>query len=90
MPGANSIDGLNSGFDTTQIVDSIINYERRNAVLLESDGIKKTNIITAYKALQAKVLALSAATSKLTHRSTFNAATARVSDESVLTATPQK
>ncbi|MBU8932753.1 MAG: flagellar filament capping protein FliD [candidate division Zixibacteria bacterium] len=87
MPGANSIDGLNSGFDTTAIVDSIINYERRNAVLLESDGIEKTNIITAYKALQAKVLALSAAVGQLTHRSTFNAATARVSDESILTAT---
>ncbi|RKX25648.1 MAG: hypothetical protein DRP47_09455 [Candidatus Zixiibacteriota bacterium] len=87
MPGANSIDGLNSGFNTTEIVDSIITYERRNAVLLEQDQAKKTNIITAYKALQAKILALSAASYQLTKRTTFNAATASVSDESILTAT---
>ncbi|MEA2031488.1 MAG: flagellar filament capping protein FliD [candidate division Zixibacteria bacterium] len=87
MPGINSIDGLNSGFDTTRIVDAIINAERQDAVLLEYEKTEKTNVITAFKAFQAKALALSAAVSQLTNRSTFNAATASVSDDSILTAT---
>ncbi len=86
MPGSNSIDGLISGWDTTQIVDSIINYERQDAVLLEEQQASKTNIISAYKALQAKVLALNAAIKQLTYRSTFNATKVSVSDESILTA----
>ncbi len=87
MPGANSIDGLISGFNTTEIVDSIIQYERLDAVLLENQQAFKTNIVSAYKALQAKVFALNAAIKKLTFRTTFNANEIAVSDESILTAT---
>jgi len=75
MPGANSIDGLISGFNTTEIVNSIIEYERLDAVLLEKEQASKTNNISAYKALQAKVLALNAAIRKLTYRATFNSST---------------
>lgn len=87
MPGANSIDGMISGFNTTEIVDSIIQYERLDAVLLENQQAFKTNIVSAYKALQAKVFALNAAVKTLTFRATFNANEIAVSDESILTAT---
>jgi len=86
MPGANSIDGLISGFNTTEIVNSIIEYERLDAVLLEKEQASKTNNISAYKALQAKVLALNAAIRKLTYRATFNATDVSVSDDTVLSA----
>ena len=86
MPGANSIDGLISGFNTTEIVNSIIEYERLDAVLLEQEQASKTNNISAYKALQAKVLALNAAIRKLSYRTTFNATDVSVSDDTVLSA----
>lgn len=86
MPGANSIDGLISGFNTTEIVNSIIEYERLDAVLLEEQQASKTNMVSAYKALQAKVLALNAAIKKLTFRTTFNATNVNVSDETILSA----
>ncbi len=87
MPGANSIDGLISGFNTTEIVNSIIEYERIDAVMMENDQALKTNIVSAFKALQAKVLALNASIRKLTYRSTFNANEISVSDETILSAT---
>ncbi len=82
-----SIDGLVSGLNTTEIVDSIMKFERRPADLLEAEQAEKTNIISAYKALQAKFLALSTELSKLTRRSAWEASSIQVSDDSYLSAT---
>ncbi len=87
MPGANSIDGLNSGLKTGEIIDSIMKFERRNAVLLEQQQTEKTNAISAYKAIQAKLLALSTELARLSRPSTFNATQINVSDSTVLSAT---
>ncbi|UCG61974.1 MAG: flagellar filament capping protein FliD [Candidatus Zixiibacteriota bacterium] len=87
MPAANSITGLNSGIDYTQIIDATIEFERTNAVLLELEQAEKQSIITAYQALQAKFLALSAELKKLARVSTFEKGSVNVSDESVLSAT---
>lgn len=87
MAGFSSIDGISSGLDTTAIVDAIMQYERRNAVLLEVQQAEKQAVITAYQALQAKFLALSSQLSQLTKASTFEKASVNVSNTSVLTAT---
>jgi len=87
MPAANSITGLNSGLDYTQIIDAIIGFERNNAVLLELEQSEKQSIISAYQALQAKFLALSAELNKLAKPATFEKGSVGVSDETVLSAT---
>lgn len=87
MAGTNSIDGLNSGLDTTALVDSIINFERQNAVLLEYQQVEKKASITAYQALQAKFLSFSSTLAKLSRASTFEKSKVDVSDETKLTAT---
>ena len=87
MPGVGSIDGIVSGLNTTEIVDNIMKFERRNAVLLEQEQAKKTTIISAYKALQAKFLALNTELINLTKPSAYESASLNVSDESVLSAT---
>lgn len=87
MPAANSITGLNSGLDYTQIIDAIIGFERNNAVLLELQQSEKQSIISAYQALQAKFLGLSAELGKLAKPSTFEKGSISVSDETVLSAT---
>ncbi len=87
MPGLSSIDGINSGLNTAEIVDAILAYERRNVDLLEAEKTTKTNTITTLKALQAKFLALQTELSRLSKRVTFEASTTKISDDSYLTAT---
>jgi len=84
MPGAQSIVGIQSGMDTNQIVDAIITFERQNAVLLELQQAEKTNIVSAYKALQAKFLALSTEIARLKRAATFDAAQIQISDDTYL------
>lgn len=86
MPGLNTIEGISSGLNTTEIVDAIMTFERQNVVRLELEQAEKTNIVTALKALQAKFLALHTQLIQLTKTSTFEAATVKVSDESILSA----
>lgn len=86
MPGIGSIDGLISGLNTTEIVDTIIKSERRNAVLLEEEQAKKTAIISAYKALQAKFLALNTELAQLVRASSYESSSINISDPDVLSA----
>lgn len=84
MLGAQSIDGIVSGLDTRSIIDAIIQFERRNAVVLEAQKINKTNIISSFQAVQAKLLALSSNLMVLTRSSTFTKSSITVSDDTIL------
>ncbi len=86
MPALNWIQGINSGLNTAEIVDAIMAFERRNVAVLEQKQTEKTNIISTLKALQAKFLALQTELAKLTKAGTFEACTADVSDQSILSA----
>jgi len=86
MSGFTSISGIFSGINTTELIDSIIEYERQPAALMEVDQTEKTNIVTTLKALQAKVYALQAQTQKLTYAATYRKSSISVSDETYLTA----
>ncbi len=87
MIGANSIDGLNSGLNTTEIVDSIMQFERRPAALLEIQKAQKTSLVSAYQALSAKFIGLNTAAIPLNTRATFEQAQINISDETYLSAT---
>jgi flagellar hook-associated protein 2 len=87
MPSTFSVEGINSGLNTAEIIDAILAFERRNISYLEEEQTEKTNTITTLKALQAKFLALHTSLIKLTKTSTFQASTVSVSDETILTAT---
>ena len=87
MPALSSIDGINSGLKTTDIVDNLIKIARQPAVLMEQQETEKTNIITAMKAFQAKLLAFSTEVGNLARRTTFDAFKIKVSDDTILGAT---
>ena len=87
MPGLNTIDGINSGLNTAEIVDALLTFERRNIAFLETEQSEKTNTISALQVLQAKFLALNSELTKLSRNSTFESYTAQVSDETILSAT---
>jgi flagellar hook-associated protein 2 len=86
MSSTFSIEGINSGLNTAQIIDAILANDQSNITFLEQEQSEKTDIITTLKALQAKFLALQTSLTKLTRAATFEAATVQVSDESVLSA----
>lgn len=81
-----SIDGINSQLDTTSIIDSIMQFERQDAVLIEKRIEETTNEVTSLKALQAKIVALETAVGKLAKARTFETSFAKVSKEGYVTA----
>ena len=87
MAGTQSIDGLASNLNTTQIIDSIIQAERRSAVLMEQDQANKTKEISTFQSLSAKLLALQSSLAGLGKEATFNQASLSISDENLLSAT---
>lgn len=86
MTPLTTIDGINSGLDTTSIVDAIMAVERQPVDLLEQRQAETTNIITALKALQAKILGLNTQIRRLSQTRTFNATAVEVSDDKYLSA----
>lgn len=85
--GQNTIVGITSGLDTGQIVNSILQFERFPAILLEARQSETTNKIKTYKALEAKLLALSASLTSLRRGDIFDNVSTQVSDEEVLSVT---
>ena len=87
MPGNQSITGISSGIDTDSIVNAMIDFGRANAYVLEAQQAEKGNMITALKALEAKILGLKAQTTQLTRTSNFEKISVNVSDSDFMTAT---
>jgi flagellar hook-associated protein 2 len=87
MPAFNSIDGLASGLNTTEIINALIQAERRPAVFLEQQRDENTNIVSVYKAFQAKLLALSTDARILSRVASFEKSAVDISDDSYLSVT---
>ncbi|MFH1550365.1 MAG: flagellar filament capping protein FliD [Planctomycetota bacterium] len=79
-----SIDGLVSGLNTSEIIEQLMDIERRPVELLEARIKEATNQQTAYLGLAAKILGLSARVASLALPSTFNETTLTSSDLDVL------
>lgn len=90
MPGLQSIEGIISNLKTTDIVNAMIALERRPVTLMESQQATKTNEITSFKALSAKLLALKTTLAKLRSESDFSQAAISISDDKLLSATAKK
>ncbi len=79
--GAGSVTGIASGLDTNSIVDAIIGAERGTAVLLEVRQAEKTRMVSAYKAIEARFLAIQAKLGLLSKGVTFDKMNVTSSDE---------
>jgi flagellar hook-associated protein 2 len=87
MAGLQSIQGLISGLNTTEIIDALISAARQPAVLMETRQAEITKEVSSYKALSAKILALQTAIGGLSGTSALNQASISISNEDLLTAT---
>jgi len=89
MSPLQSIDGLASGLNTTEIIDSIMQYERRPAVLMEREQEQRTKEITTFNALTAKLIKLQTSIDALNSERSFNQASLKISNEDLLSATAE-
>ena len=86
MPGVQSIEGLASNLNISEIVDNMMSYERIPVTFLEQDREVKTQQVAAYKAVQAKFLALKSQVALLKKESAYYKANISISDEDVVSA----
>ena len=83
-----SIEGLISGFNTTEIINAILDSQVRAPVdEIESRIDKYTEKLAAFQSLSANLLSVRIAAQSLSDRSLFNAKQATSSDTSIVTAT---
>jgi len=81
-----SVDGLISGLDTTELIDSIMAVERRSVLLLEARKERYTNRVLSSQSVTAKLLSLQSGADALSRSTTFDARVSTSSDTDILTA----
>jgi flagellar hook-associated protein 2 len=89
MAGSQSIEGLASNLNTTDIINAIIEAERKPAALMETQQAQKTKEISTFNAISAKLLALQSSIRAISNRSALSQASIAVSNEDILTATAE-
>lgn len=90
MSGLQSIDGLASNLNTTEIIDALIEFERRPVTLMEVQQALKTQELSTFNALSAKLLALQTSITTLTNERGFSQASISVSHTDLLDASAEK
>jgi flagellar hook-associated protein 2 len=80
------ISGINSQLDTNEIVEALLTYDHQNVTLLEYNQVVKTNEISTYQAINAKLLAFQAQARLLAKTDSFSATQISVSNDSYLSA----
>ncbi|MCP4548733.1 MAG: flagellar filament capping protein FliD [bacterium] len=87
MNATNSISGLISGLDTAALVDSLIQYDRRPAYVLEARKAREELRLAAYDALEAAMANLKNSLTGLRRPSDFRTMRATVTGPTIMNAT---
>ncbi len=80
------IDGLMSNLNTSEIIRSIMEYERITVKRMEAQKLVKTKQMSVLGSINAKVMAFKTKAAQLKNTAAFNSAKATVSDEDYLSA----
>lgn len=75
------ISGLMSNLNTDEIIDALLTYDKQNVTLLQYDQTVKTNQISTYQAINAKLLAFQTQAKLLSRTDSFISSTVISSDE---------
>lgn len=86
MAGTTSVDGLISGLNTSEIIDSLMAIQHRPITLLEARKERVNVQLMAFQAINAKLLAVKIQGSALARESTFGAKAVELSNQSLVTA----
>lgn len=81
-----SVDGLVTGFDTSTIIEELLEVQRRPITLLDVQIQEKEVKQTAYQSIMAKLLAFQHTANKLGSRDLFNSITVSSGDETTIVA----
>ncbi|MCP4581756.1 MAG: flagellar filament capping protein FliD [candidate division Zixibacteria bacterium] len=79
-----SIEGIISGFNTSELIDAIIKAESRSLDLVALRQTEQTNQLTTWKSIEALLVGVKAQASLLSSESLWYAKSATSSDESVI------
>lgn len=80
-----AIEGLISGFKTTDLINSILDIQIRGPVKgIETRAQEQTQKLTAYQALNASVLSLDISSAALASTNLFNGKTSKSSNDNIL------
>jgi flagellar hook-associated protein 2 len=82
MSGA--IDGIISGFNTTEMIDAILTYEKNKVTLIENQKANETNKLTTWKSVEAMLISLKSQASLLDDKKLWYAKSATSSDENII------
>ncbi|MCD0459912.1 flagellar filament capping protein FliD [Roseiconus lacunae] len=84
-----SIDGLVSGFDTTNIIESLLGFQQQQIDSFNSRKAEVTTKQTSFKGIEAQLITLQSSLGRLNSatNSVFDARTASSTNEDVITAT---
>ncbi|MFH1893689.1 MAG: flagellar filament capping protein FliD [Candidatus Zixiibacteriota bacterium] len=86
MPGFNSIDGIASNLNTTEIVEAIINSERGHIRLMAAQQSSRTDQMTVYNSVSALLIGLKTKAAQLAQPATFDKMKISISDDSYISA----
>lgn len=84
------VNGIASQLDTASIIDALLTFDNQNVTLLQYDQAQKTNQISTYQSINAKLLSFQTQAKLLTKTNSFSATNVSVSDDSYLTAAANK
>jgi len=87
MGVSGAIDGIISGFDTTAMIDAIMQYESRRADLVTARKTEHTNKLTTWKSIEAILTAVKIQAGLLADESLWYAKSATSSNEDVIAVT---
>ena len=82
MSGA--IDGIISGFNTSEMIDAILTFEKNKVTLLENQKANETNKLTTWKSIEAMLISLKSQASLLDDKKLWYAKSATSSDDSII------
>jgi flagellar hook-associated protein 2 len=87
MGYAGAIDGIISGMNTTNIIDTIIAFEHKQVDLYTARQAEQTNKMTSWKSIEALLVGFKAQATLLANNDLWYAKSVTSSDEDILTAT---
>jgi flagellar hook-associated protein 2 len=86
MPGFNSIDGLASNLNTTEIIQAIIDAERGHINLMQEQQASRTDRMTVYNSISAMLIGLKTKAAQIAKPANFDKTKISISDDSYISA----
>lgn len=87
---AGAIDGIISGFNTSEMIETILTYERNKITLVEARQAEATNKLTTWKSIEALMVGIKSSASLMADKNLWHAKSASSSNEDIISISTNK